>query len=178
VSGEGKEAKKRVAEIACARAVAVFGMDPACFLLFWILLFLNLWQLGHVDSCAAQTRAFEEQYAAAVAEEGARLRSGVTRTPEDAAAAAAASMRLLEARAVVRDPSLDRVLRWVWTVSGNRVISFISEEGYEVQMVQQTGSSYAANWKFVTTMRHGARPLYVVAYSTIVCYRAAFPGRA
>ncbi len=133
-------------------------------------MFLNLWQRAHVDTLTDSTSAFRALRDAILAEAEAEPNNG-GHSEEEVQARAAASIRLEHARAAARNPELMNVFRLMLTLFSTRVISFISEDGYEVQLLQQPGACWGGDWAFVTTWRHGARPLGRLAASIILCFR-------
>ena len=175
--GGASQQMRRLSQLTERRASLVAGLTAAVAALFWVSAFLNQWQVAHVDTLTDSMRAMQ---AATIAEElagAAALRAGLS--PGDAEAAekhAAAKIRLLRARAMLQDPHLMNVLRLNLTLFDNRVISFISEDGYEIQLLQQPGNCWGGDWAFVTKWRHGSRPLYKNAASIIACFRTARRG--
>ena len=161
-------------ELAVARAALIAGLTTGVAVVFWVAVFVHLWIGAHVDTSTDSKRAMDEECAAELALGAVQLAAALN--PDDAAlikAATAARIRAVRARAAAMDPKLMNHMRLNLTLFENRVISFISHDGYEVQLLQQPGMCWAGNWAFVTSWRHGSRPLYKLAGSIIICYHAA-----
>ena len=164
----------RLMDLCLQRAAMVAGLTNTVATLFWMAAFLNVYQLAHVDTLTESMRAMRLAAQAELAVAAATLKAGMS--PDDATVAnnlAAAKIRRLQARAMLMDPDLMNVFRLNLTLFRNRIISFISDDGYEVQLIQQPGNCWGGDWEFVTSCRHGSRELYTLAASVILCFRSA-----
>ena len=164
----------QLADLAKQRAELTAGLGCGAYCMIWMAAFLNVWQRAHVDTLTASMRAMRAAVAAELALAATALAAQLKpHDPGAAAAFAAAKIQRIQARCMLQDPELLNCFRWITTYFRTRVISFIDADGYEVQLVQQPGMSWGGDWEFVTTYRHGMRPLDWLAASVITCWRPA-----